>query len=290
MDLADTAAVIANARSLLEQCRPAVDSVSQLQWTFKTGFWTILLRCVLRRQYDALETIIGLAQGRSHSASPLLRPACEEYLWLKFLRTIAPNTREAIILAKSSMDAAQTVEAQVSYVQDKTLQRFGFRPEFVERMRHRRADAEANMKVIGKQLNWNLRADQYFPSVARIARLVDEEQLYSILYHATSRTVHFNVAELFRRAWGTSEKVVIGSQQMNEYWLRFTLYWGLGLFALTLLEVSEEFEANSWPMSDVADQTTFDNLIQEWGEAGKFPIITPEEMNQHLQPGERPFS
>jgi Family of unknown function (DUF5677) len=245
---------------------------------------------VLRRQYDALETIIELAQGRSHSASPLLRPACEEYLWLKFLRTIAPNTREAIILAKSSIDAAQTVEAQVSHVLDKTLQRFGFRPDFVEHMRHRRADAEANMKVIGKQLNWNLRADQYFPSVARIARMVDEEQLYSILYHATSRTVHFNVAELFRRAWGTSEKVVIGSQQMNEYWLRFTLYWGLGLFALTLLEVSEEFEANSWPISDVADQTTFDNLIQEWGEAGKFPIITPGEMNQHLQPGERPFS
>jgi hypothetical protein len=290
MDLADTAAVIANARSLLEQYRPAVDSVSELHWTFKTGFWTILLRCVVRRQYDALETIIGLAQGQSHSASPLLRPACEEYLWLKFLRTIPPNIREAIILAKSSIDATQTVEAQVSHVQDKTLQQFGFNSDFVEHMRQMRTEAETNMKMVGKQLKWKLRNNQYFPSVAQIARLVDEQQLYSILYHATSRTVHFNVAELFRRAWGTREKVVVGSQKMNEYWLRFTLYWGLGLFGLTLLEVIQEFETNSWPIADVANQTTFDGLIQEWGEAGKLPIITPEEMNQHLQPGERPFS
>jgi hypothetical protein len=77
---------------------------------------------------------------------------------------------------------------------------------------------------------------------------------------------------------------------MNEYWLRFALYWGWGLFALALNEVCEEFGLNDWPIVDFPDPVAMEKLIDEWGEAGKAPIITPEEMNQHVQPGEHPFS
>jgi hypothetical protein len=290
MDLADTRAVIDNARSMLEQSRPVVDSISELPWRLETGYWPILLRCILRRQYDAMETIIGLARGQSHSATPLLRPACEEYLWLKFLRTIPATPREAIIVAKSQIEVAQTAEAQESELTKGTMRTLGFGPHFVNDVRQRSAQSKAEMTVIGKQLNWTLRKNQYFPSVAEIARTIGEQRMYSVIYHATSRTVHFNVAELLRRAWGTSDKVIISSKAMNEYWLRFALYWGWGLFALTLNEVCEEFGQNDWPIADFPDPVAMEKLIVEWGEAGKVPIITPEEMNQHVQPGEHPFS
>src|ERR1700688_3084081 len=59
----------------------------------------------------------------------------------------------------------------------------------------------------------------------------------------------------------TSDKVIISSKAMNEYWLRFALYWGWGLFALTLNEVCEEFSLNDWPIADFPNPVAMEKLI-----------------------------
>lgn len=52
----------------------------------------LVCRCVLRRQCEALEAIVNLvSSGEAHSSVPLLRPACEEFLWGKYLRTLKPE-------------------------------------------------------------------------------------------------------------------------------------------------------------------------------------------------------
>ncbi|HEY6291247.1 MAG TPA: hypothetical protein VI455_06740 [Terriglobia bacterium] len=102
---------------------------------------------------------------------------------------------------------------------------------------------------------------------------------------ASSRAVHFNVAELYRRAWGTAEQVTISPVHMNRYWSHFCLYWGWGLFALIILEVDDEFKKNGWPIADFADAKEMEHLIENWAKLGPVPIITAEEMNQHIEPG-----
>jgi len=45
-------------KGFIRMCKPVVDSISTLEWKTSMGFWTILCRCVMRRQYDALESIV----------------------------------------------------------------------------------------------------------------------------------------------------------------------------------------------------------------------------------------
>jgi hypothetical protein len=77
---------------------------------------------------------------------------------------------------------------------------------------------------------------------------------------------------------------------MNRYWSHFCLYWGWGLFALTLNEITEEFEKNNWPIAAFADDEEMEKLIEDWAKLGPVQIITAEEMNQHLAPGVPLFS
>ncbi len=273
----------------IRMCKPVVDSISTLEWKTSMGFWTILCRCVVRRQYDALESIVdAVGRGQGHSSVPLLRPACEEFLWIKFLRHIDENPRETIIWAKAQIEVGDTVANQFQYIGEKGMKNLGFRAGFAKKRIANRKHAEQEMKNVGNKLKWNLKRG-FFPSVAAIARSVNEERTYRLIYSATSRAVHFNVAELYRRAWGTKGKVTISSGNMNRYWSHFCLFWGWGLFALILKEIGEEFEKNNWPIASFADDGEMKQLIEEWSKAGPVSIITAEEMNEHFTPGTDPF-
>lgn len=280
--MSDDLAALEAGKGFIRLCKPVVDSISTLEWKTSMGFWTILCRCVMRRQYDALESIVdSVERGQGHSAVPLLRPACEEFLWVKFLRGIDEKNRETIIWAKAQIEVGDTVANQFQYIGEKGMKNLGFRAGFVKKRLAQRTQAQQEMKSVGKKLNWNLKKG-LFPSVASIARTVGEERTYRLIYSATSRAVHFNVAELYRRAWGTKERVTISSLNMNRYWSHFCLFWGWGLFALILKEISEEFEKNNWPISNFADDAEMKKLIEEWAKAGPVSIITAEEMNEHL--------
>jgi hypothetical protein len=277
-------------KGFIRMCKPVIDSISILEWKTSMGFWTVLCRCVLRRQYDALESIVqSVERGQGHSTVPLLRPACEEFLWIKFLRTIDKESRETIIAAKSQIEAADALENQASSMSGQGMTKLGFRIEFLQRMVATKAHAEQEMKTLGKKLKWNLKRG-VFPSVAAIARKVDEERIYNQIYSATSRAVHFNIAELYRRAWGNKEQLTISSANMNRYWSHFCLYWGWGLFALSIHEIGDEFNKNGWPIADFASSEEMEKLIDDWAKVGPVPIIAAEEMNQHLPPGEELFS
>jgi len=64
-----------NISQLLLVFSPIIDDVSRLTWKTCDGFWSLLCRCVLRRQFDALKAIVNLTHRREgHSSVPLLRP------------------------------------------------------------------------------------------------------------------------------------------------------------------------------------------------------------------------
>lgn len=276
-----------NIKQLMDLLRPVVDHASKLTWKVSDGFWLLVCRCVLRRQFDALEAIVNLVgRGEAHSSVPLLRAACEEFLWVKYLRTLKPELREVIVLQKSQIETADTLDAQRAYAGDKLMQEFGFTTTFMDALRENRSAAQMKLKVVKKQLKWPTKPE-FLPSANFLARVTNEKELYDLIYHATSRTVHFTVSELLRRAWGDAKEVTISSQHMHGYWSKFSLYWGWRLFFFTFVEIAEAFESQGVSLPNFADETRFDSLIKEFAAPGMMPIITPLEMNMHIPVDQR---
>jgi len=277
------------ARKFLEILKPVVDSVSVLPWTTRDGFWTVVVRAVLRRQFDWLEGSIELVKSRRSDMSiALLRPACEEFLWIKYLRTLSKEDREVVILAKNDVEAYRSLKAQLDDSGQDVMRKIGFPDDFLEGYKVANDEAEKKLKGIGARLGWNLRKNQVVPSLALIARTVNEKGLYDLIYHATSRTVHFSVSELFRRAWGSPEKLTISSKYMNGYWKTFTLYWTVRIFFFTFVEIGAEFEEQGVALRGI-DGRRFLPLMRRFTKRGMVPIITPREMNLHLKDPSKAF-
>jgi Family of unknown function (DUF5677) len=276
-----------NIKQLVDLLRPVVDSASKLTWKVSDGFWLLVCRCVLRRQFDALEAIVGLVRrGEAHSSVPLLRPACEEFLWIKYIGTLEPELRELVILQKSQIETADTLDAQRAYAGDELMQEYGFTMEFMDGVRKNRRSAQMTLKAAKKQLKWPTKPE-FLPSANFLARVTNEKELYDLIYHATSRTVHFTVSELLRRAWGDATEVTISSHYMAGYWSKFSLYWGWRIFFFTFVEIINAFESLSVSLPNIADETRFDLLMREFAAPGIMPIITPVEMNMHIPSRQR---
>jgi hypothetical protein len=288
----DDAEVLANTRELLKIYAEVVDSVSTLKkWTRRSGgWWAVLLRCVLRRQYENMDTVVDLVErGRGHCCVSLLRSACEELLWLKFLKTISTRDRELIIQAKVNIEVGDSIHAQHAYLGDAGMKEIGFSPEFIAGARKNREHMRQEMKTVGKRLGWKT-GRRLFPTAAYIAGMVGEKELYDLIYHATSRTVHFNVSELFRRAWGNDDELKITSDDMNRYWSRFALFWGTYVLAMTSAEILEEFSEDEWSMGESAEVNlkALESLLEKTSKSGYVPIITAQELNLHISPERRP--
>jgi hypothetical protein len=270
------AELLADVRSLLKLQSEVVDSVSTLiKWTRRSGgWWTVLLRCALRRQYESMETVVDLVERRrGHCCVPLLRSACEELLWIKFLKTIGKKDRELIIQAKVNIEAGDSIHAQHAYLGDAGMKEIGFSPEFIAEARKNRETMRQKMKSVGKRLGWKS-GRRLFPTAAYIADTVGEKELYDLIYHATSRTVHFSVSELLRRAWGNDDELRITSDDMNRYWSRFALFWGTCVLTMTSAEILEEIEEWSLGESGEDNLKTLERLMEKIPKSGYVPIIT----------------
>jgi hypothetical protein len=101
------------------------------------------------------------------------------------------------------------------------------------------------------------------------------ESTYKLLYHATSRAVHFSVPELLRRVWGKPGSMKISSQTFERYWAAFSLYWGGWLYSLIFVESLLILQE-----PDIADETVI--ALQEAAlkikSRGAIPILTREEV------------
>ena len=276
-------------KELLDGFGPSIKALAVLEWAGKDGVWTIVMRAALVRQYEALQTILDLVQSkRAHVCVPLLRPAVEEHLWIAFLQTLKSEDREQFLLAKSQVETFQTLEAQWNDAGADAMIGMGFSQSFFDEMRDSSERSKKTLKEIGTRLGWNL-GSKSVPSTWFVAQQTGNESLYSLIYHATSRTVHFTVAELLRRGWGNSSRVVIGSEMMDGYWAQFSLYWGGRIFALTFLGLVDEFVRLDVEI-DLGDEgETIDVAIRRFVKTGSIRIITPEEMNLHLKEPEKAF-
>ena len=267
-----------NVQQILDSMRTYVEKSSDITWKDKDDFLTIALISIIRRQFDSLEVISHLVKaGKGFAAGPLLRPACEELIWMKYLVSIELDAAKKLIIYLGREEQLKSLRAQDNFAGRSATETLGLLP-YLEKMESLEENMYEKLRCLGKRLNWpqrNIDRGQ-FPSVSWLAKKNNQQDIYDCIYHATSRFVHFSVQELCRRAWGNpyTESISIRSIHFQDYWGQFSLHWGLILFLDTVIEFSQFLEVSA----DI-DQTTILEAAERISKIGKPPIIIAEELH-----------
>ncbi len=215
-------------------------------------------------------------QGMGFAAGPILRPACEEFMWVKYLLSIPCPTAEGLIRCMAAGDAYKRLTAQYKVAGKDGMQKLGLTPHF-DRIKRERKDRNKLLREIGASLNWpeDTIKRAGLPSVAWLAKKTGERPTYDHIYAATSRFVHFSPSVLLKLSWYQGKSATITSRTFEPYWSRFCLYWGVRLFSETAVLI---YGHSTMPADSSIDCPTIISAAKRIGESGIPPIITAEEL------------
>lgn len=260
----------------LRETKAITEHVSHFEWKESDGLVPVIFRAVIKRQYESLNSIVGVSgTDRGYSVVSLLRPACEELIWIKYLKHIGLEDANELLRMMAVVEIGKTIEAQLEYAGAETMSLLGFSSAFIGKESASVLSAKKHLKALGKRLNWPGSGKSEVPSVFFVAKATNSLELYRFLYHATSKFVHFSVHELMRRVWGRPGAVTISSDTFERYWSAFSLRWGLHLYLETLVEALDWIEPETGPDLDEARVMATAEVIREFGVV---PIITAEEL------------
>ena len=263
-------------RQMLDAMRKYVDESSNISWKPADGYFVIVTRAVLRRQFETLGVISDLVRaGQGYAVGPLLRPACEELIWIKYLVGIPRDAAEQLVVYLASIEILDNLKAQHNYAGNDVAKELGLLPH-LSRSRSRRKVLHGSLRQLAIELEWPQREGQGArqPSIKWVAEQTGELETYKFIYHATSRFVHFSISELLRRAWGNLDMMSIDSEHYRDYWGHFALYWGLKLFINTAVAITPHISTNA-----EIDEVEFLGALERIGKVGAVPIITAEELD-----------
>lgn len=217
--------LLSSARAVVARVRGACRD--QVLWVPGVPRLHILARAAWLRQTESLEAAILLAEAaRGYSAVPFVRPACEEYLWLKYLLTLDRSDAEQVLTHFEQEQVLDVLHAQEQFVGQTETDAVGL-GGMRERYATARDNSASGRRELAKRLQWDPQAVARGkpPNMRFVAERVDELAFYKFLYGATSRHVHFNVAELMRRVWGANAVYRVGSESFSRFFTAFALSW-----------------------------------------------------------------
>lgn len=265
-------------RELLASLSGWVEQSSSIAWTPAHGALPLVRSSIVKRQYECLTIAADLAEkGQGFAAVGLLRPACEELLWAKYLGSMARADAERLVTLMARIELGDSLKAQEEHAGASAMQHLGL-AGYAKRMASwTQADTRA-LRELGTKLRWEKRTIEggKLPSMAFVAKAVGEPKLYKLLYHASSRYVHFSPHELMRRAWGKTGQMSVSSAHFADYWGSFVLYWGTFLLAGTFAAAAALGDD-----SELDESIDGDRLLkasEAIGELGPVPIVTAGEL------------
>ncbi len=260
------------AQMVVKQARASIRSSTI--WTTGVPKLHLLCKAALIRQTEALEAAIFLAEaGKGHAALPFVRPACEEFLWIKYLVEMQRADSELLIDHLVAEQVLHVLVAQEAFAGENTTISLGLggkRANF-QAVVDQASDARTKL---GQRLRWDKRTvrEARLPTTRFVAKQVAELATYDFIYAGSCRHVHFNAAELLRRVWGRDLVYEVGSASFGRYFTDFSLMW-MSRFLVRLFLQAESILPGT--LSRFAED-------RNWTEAlprGLVPIVTAEEMS-----------
>lgn len=275
--MTDRSSLLAGTRTLLAAVSKWQHDISALEWDGAQGFLPVIRRSILRRQLDSLAVAVELVESnRGYAAVPLLRPACEELLWLRYFNGLSSVDARTLTECLIGTGLLRDLEAQAGEVDEKEMNAMGL-DRVLAGFRSKKPELRQKLKELGARLSWPSRvvSSGGVPSAWFVAQATDSEKLYRFLYHATSRYVHFSAVELARRGWGKPGRLEISSNIYEPVWALFSLSWGTRLFGWTLQASLDALRAEGVPEPPhEVLQKAFDTITN----VALIPLVTPDEM------------
>ena len=264
---------------VLTEMKPLIESAGRFRWDPQRGLLPVIRRAILCRQYECLECILHLVEhNRGYAGVPLLRPACEELIWAKYLSSLDEVSAYNLLLCVAQKEMFDSLTAQDNFL-GRNETESQVLVNYLERLTKFQPKLRGMLAELGKRLGWPRKniQDRTLPSMRWLAQATKMKWVYDFVYHASSRYVHFSTTELLRRAWGTPDEITIRSTNFGPYWSAFALAWGQRLLTETFLALHQSLEADGLLDVDV-DEEKIISAYKRIADFGLVPIVTPGEL------------
>lgn len=226
--------VVRGVSELFDELSAVISPLRHYRWNASDSEqqWEFVRRSAIIRQFEALESTIGLTKiGRGHFGVALVRPAFEELVWIDYLRK-NENSASEMLTHLARKELRDTLGAQADFLNVAEMHKIGLSMRRVKQILAALANSSSKLVDFGKKLGW--RRDAALPSMSWLCNATKRTEQYNYLYHATSRYVHFSTHELLRRVWGGRGSVEISSSHFSAFWTDFALYWSLRILVETI--------------------------------------------------------
>jgi hypothetical protein len=112
--------------ALLEHVKPFIAHITEIDWEPRDGVLSLILRGIVRRQYDCLGAVTMLVRsGSGYAAAPMLRPACEEFIWATYLSQLQKADAEELVSVFGHGEIVASLSAQDDYSGRKVTRELG---------------------------------------------------------------------------------------------------------------------------------------------------------------------
>ena len=216
-----------STRALLDELKVTVDDIARATIRDK-GIYGCALRASVAKSLEfALLAYQDPPLAHSFFITATMRGICEELITFTFLERLSEDERNEALSLLMRGQIAEGVNAQSEF--------FGLnRPwqPVVQPPKQRRADTDQKLRSLAARLGW--RGRQPWPTVWHMAKVTHLHDLYTYLYSATSKWVHFSPQILLRMGWGGTEDDVGDHTKFTFTTANFSQYYVEGAHPLPL--------------------------------------------------------
>jgi hypothetical protein len=238
------------------------------------GMTGILLRASVVKSWEfASFTHRSPAPANGFYLTATLRGICEDLIVLSFLETLSVGDRDTALGLLIQKDLAEATGAQSAFFQEARPWQPVLQPPsgLLD-------TGEQELRRLSTSLGWTGR--QAWPSVWFMAKATSLTSLYSYLYSATSRWVHFSPQILMRMGWGGSAEKPdehtrwhFTTKNFSRYYAEFNRVYSAYLFLRLLRGPARH-------LHDSRSEALLDTLEGDLSEVIRWPeLVTFEEMN-----------
>ena len=184
-----------SVQSLLDELRPILSGVTKASIR-GAGIYGCVLRASVAKSFEFAE-LVHCESSLDHSffMTSTLRGICEDLIVLSFVAQLSPAERDEVVELLMVKNATDGMAAQSAFFKS-------IRPwqPVLEPQLEAPTDKEVRLNTLAHKLGW--RGGKPWPTVWFMANACSLKPLYSYIYAATSKWVHFSPQVLLRMGWG----------------------------------------------------------------------------------------
>ena len=257
-------------QSLLDELRPILSGVTKAS-IHGVGIHSCALRASVAKSFE-FAVLVHRDPSLDHGffITSTLRGICEDLIVLSFLAPLSPGDRDEAVSLLMAKHVAEGIAAQSAFFKS-------IRPwqPVLQPPPETSQDTETRLRTLANRLGWTGRPP--WPTVWFMAKKSSLAPLYSYIYAATSKWVHFSPHILLRMGWGgTSDgDMVFNPSNFAQYYSEFNQVYALMLL-LHLVRGPAACIIPSDAASSISALQSHLDSRPRWPED-----VTFEEMNQN---------